>query len=472
MLFSSPIFIFAFLPFTIIVYYFFIKRKNMNSNIFLLFMSLVFYAWGEPFFVVLMLISIFVNWYFGILIDKYVDIKNISRRLLVFAIIFNVGMLYIFKYLTFTLELTNNLLKTDFNVPLIHLPIGISFFTFQGMSYVIDVYRKNGKVQKSPLKVGLYIALFPQLIAGPIIRYEYIAKQLDVRNESYSNFEDGIMRFIMGLGKKILIANTISQISDYTFNSVGLGFVDNPTISWLSAWLGALAYTLQIYYDFSGYSDMAIGLGKMFGFVFPENFNYPYMSKSIKEFWKRWHISLGSWFKDYVYLPLGGRRSTSKARVIRNLFVVWLLTGIWHGANFTFVVWGLWYFVVIYFERCLSCSNRIVKNQFYTLIVVIVGWVIFRSDNLSVAIEYLKIMFRFNPVVAVDDIALNFISKYYIIWICGIVGCTPFFNSVKKHLSKCTLGSILLYLYYMFVFLLSLIYCINSSYTPFIYFAF
>ncbi|MDD3926872.1 MAG: MBOAT family protein, partial [bacterium] len=350
MLFSSSVFIFLFLPVTILVYYALIKNRPLQ-NILLLIVSLLFYAWGEPWFVFVMIGSIISNWFFGLLIDKHRDSPAKVKFLLVAMLAFNLSVMFIFKYLVFALVNINGLLKTHITVPDITLPIGISFFTFQAMSYVLDVYRKKGDVQINPLNVGLYISFFPQLIAGPIVRYQTIAEMINGRKENFDDFSQGVCRFIVGLAKKILLANTLALVADKAFS------LPAGELSVTFAWLGAIAYAFQIFFDFSGYSDMAIGLGKMFGFHFDENFNYPYISKSVSEFWRRWHISLGTWFRDYVYFPLGGSRVTSRGRLVLNLFIVWLLTGIWHGANWTLIIWGLYYFVFITTEKLTGLDS-------------------------------------------------------------------------------------------------------------------
>lgn len=309
MIFSSTIFVFLFLPMVLIFYYGIFRNSRKLKNIFLLLASLFFYAWGEPTFVLVMIMSIICNYYFGLKVDKYKNDKKKAKSIIVIMLIFNLTIMFIFKYLMFTLTNIKYVTGLNFNIPNIALPIGISFFTFQAISYVIDVYRGNGKVQKNPLYVGLYISFFPQLIAGPIVRYETIAEQIENRHENFEDFSKGSCRFIIGLGKKMLLANTLALVADYAFS------IKSGELSVVMAWLGALAYTFQIFFDFSGYSDMAIGLGLMFGFKFLENFNYPYISKSISEFWRRWHISLGTWFRDYVYFPLGGSRSKFKEKI-------------------------------------------------------------------------------------------------------------------------------------------------------------
>lgn len=381
MVFSSTAFLFLFLPLTILGYYNpFLKSRNFRNR-FLLFMSIVFYALGEPVFVFLMLLSIFVGWLAARKLETAVDVKK-RKRILVLAVFFHVGLLFIFKYLTFTMQQLGLLLHKDFSMISLALPIGISFFTFQLLSYLFDVYRGRAKAQKSVLNVGLYIALFPQLIAGPIVRYEWIEKEIMERRENWNDFADGMMRFIYGLAKKVLIANYVAQLADNIFLFDGASTV-------ATAWLGALAYTLQIYFDFSAYSDMAIGLGMMFGFHFPENFNYPYISRSATEFWRRWHMTLGNWFRDYVYIPLGGNR-VPKSRWVLNLFIVWALTGIWHGANWTFLTWGLFYFVLLLVERLTGFAEKLsVLSHLYALAAIMIGWVIFRSPDLAFAANYI-----------------------------------------------------------------------------------
>ena len=331
MLFSSTTFIYLFLPTVIFLYFVVFRKSRLLQNVFLLVASLFFYAWGEPKFVFVLMASIVVNWILGLAVDKVRERYLLAKLLVGIDVFINLSLLFVFKYLTFTCSLICDVTGTKSNLPSIALPIGISFFTFQAMSYVIDIYRKKGEAQKNLLYTGLYISFFPQLIAGPIVRYETIAKEITDRKETFDDFFNGFARFVTGLSKKVLLANGFAALADQVFDAVGAG----NTISVLSGWLGAVAYTLQIFFDFSGYSDMAIGLGKMFGFHFLENFNYPYISTSITEFWRRWHISLGTWFRDYLYIPLGGSRC-SRGRNICNLFVVWILTGLWHGANLTF----------------------------------------------------------------------------------------------------------------------------------------
>ena len=380
MLFSSAIFLFAFLPITFLVYYM-INPKFRNIWLFLV--SVFFYAWGEPRFVLIMLFSIIMNYGLGLLADNYRG-TDYGRVVIITTVILNLVLFFCFKYLNFTIQNLNSLLKITLPQTHILLPIGISFFTFQAMSYVFDVYKGNGNVQKNPFYVGLYITFFPQLIAGPIVRYETVSREINCRKENFNDISTGIERFIIGLGKKVIISNQWAILADYAFNMNQTGNLHSASL----AWIGAIAYAFQILFDFSGYSDMAIGLGKMFGFHFLENFNYPYFSESVSEFWRRWHISLGSWFRDYIYIPLGGSR-VKQSRLICNLFIVWLLTGVWHGANWTFILWGLWYFILLAFEKLTGYPKRF-KNIFFiglyriwTLFCILIGWVLFRSSNVT-----------------------------------------------------------------------------------------
>ena len=467
MLFSSTTFLFFFLPFAITIYYTLLKNKRKAQNIFLCIISLIFYAWGEPMFVSLMLLSILFNYLFGLYIGKNKDDKSKRLIVLTVSIIFNLTLLFIFKYLSFTILNLNQLTGLSLNVPNITLPIGISFFTFQSMSYVIDVYRGE-EYQKNVLNVGLYVSFFPQLIAGPIVRYETVAYQINHRKESFDDFANGVVRFIIGLGKKVLLANTMAVVADMFFD----GKVSELSV--LSAWIGAIAYTMQIFFDFSGYSDMAIGLGKIFGFHFLENFNYPYISSSITEFWRRWHISLGTWFRDYVYFPLGGSRVKSKARLIFNLFVVWLLTGIWHGANWTFVVWGLLYFILLVFEKIsgIHKSTKLKPLRFvYTIFFVIMGWVIFRATSIENAFDYIGAMFGSTGAL-VDNTALFYLKENAICFILSIVASTPLLKWVcEKYLSNKT-GNIITPIILIAILLISVIYIVKGTYNPFIYFNF
>ncbi len=472
MLFSSVTFLYLFLPVVLFFYFIVFKKNRMLQNIFLLFASLFFYAWGEPKFVLVMSASIIVNWLFGLIISKNQKKTRFCKGAVAVNVVCNLGLLFIFKYLSFTGNIINNLFSANLQIPDIALPIGISFFTFQAMSYVIDVYRQKGEVQTNLLYVGLYISFFPQLIAGPIVRYETVADEIKNRKETLNDFFDGFARFVMGLAKKVLLSNGFGFLADQVFTAVEN---KNP-ISVLFSWLGAIAYALQIFFDFSGYSDMAIGLGRMFGFHFLENFNYPYISTSISEFWRRWHISLGTWFRDYVYFPLGGNR-TSKIRNIFNLFVVWALTGLWHGANYTFVVWGLMYFVLISIEKIIQFhkwQNRglnIVK-WCYTMLFVLLGWVLFRSSSIENAYIYIKSMFGLNSNAFCDGLFTGWLSQNWILLLIGCLLSTPLFREIGNKLNHFNSFGYIKAISLFLLFILSVANIVGSSYNPFIYFNF
>ncbi|MBM6971952.1 MBOAT family protein, partial [Mordavella massiliensis] len=387
MLFSSIVFLFTFLPIVLILYY---VLPRQFKNPVLLLASLLFYAWGEPIYLFLMMFSILFNYISGLDIARNLGNKRAARKSLIFNVVVNLCVLGFFKYEGFVLNSLNAVLPVEIPFQEVALPVGISFYTFQILSYIIDVYWGNVPVQKNLMDFALYVTMFPQLIAGPIVKYAEIDEQLHVREENWGRFGEGVMYFIRGLAKKVLLANTVGMI--YT-NVSGMAPED---VSVVTAWLGCLAYTFQIYFDFSGYSDMAVGLGKMFGFEFPWNFNYPYIAQSVTEFWRRWHISLSSWFREYVYIPLGGNR-VPVPKHIRNLLVVWLLTGLWHGAAWNFVAWGLYYGVILIFEkyffhRVLDKLPEVLRH-IYSLVLVMVGWVLFFSPSFAGALEYLKLMF-------------------------------------------------------------------------------
>jgi alginate O-acetyltransferase complex protein AlgI len=472
-------------------------------------MSLGFYAWGEPFFVFLMMISIIANWLFGLLIHALRNKCAQARIALFLAIAANIGFLFIFKYLNFTIVNLNRFFDVGVPQTSIVLPIGISFFTFQAMSYVIDVYRggrggKNGvAVQKNPLYVALYIAMFPQLVAGPIVRYSSIAPQLARRKFDVEEFSQGICRFIRGLAKKVLIANNVALVADIAFASLALDsgteamttgfYASSGTVapSQLLLWLGIICYTLQIYFDFSGYSDMAIGLGKMFGFRFPENFNYPYVSRSVTDFWRRWHMSLSTWFRDYVYFPLGGSRVDSKVRLVFNLFVVWTLTGIWHGANWTFVFWGLFYFFLLSIEKLFGIPQKLKETgigalpilyRLFTLAAVMFAWVFFRADSMGMAMHYLGWLAGLQPSFGANAQAeaLYLLRQNIVIMTIGIMLSAPVVPFLKAKIEKAVErnGSLMLvylttrYVSYAGLLLVSISAIVGSSYNPFIYFNF
>lgn len=472
-LFSSLPFLIVFLPVVLFGYFVVLRKWRVAQNVFLLLASLVFYAWGEPKFVFVMIGSILFNWLMGLLIDRCRD-KKAAKALVALDVAGNLGLLFVFKYLMFTLNNINSLFGTSLTVPTITLPIGISFFTFQAMSYVLDVYRGDGKVQKNPLYVGLYISLFPQLIAGPIVRYQTVAEEIENRRETWTDFSDGVVRFMVGFLKKVLLANTMGLIADGIFDSA-------EPVSAAASWLGLIAYTLQIYYDFAGYSDMGIGLGRMFGFHFLENFDYPYISTSITEFWRRWHISLGTWFRDYVYIPLGGSR-VKKPRLVFNLFVVWALTGIWHGANWTFVVWGLLYFVLLTFEKLTGVEKKLKSKAWlplkyiYTMVFVCLGWLVFRAESLSDALAYFKTMLGIGTTM-VDDTFLFYTDNYLVLLLAAAVFAVPVAPWLRKktdRLSKApkTVCDVAYTVMLLALFLVSISYIVKGSYNPFIYFNF
>ena len=471
MLFSTTTFIIIFLPIVIAIYYGLLRKTKTLKNVFLFLVSILFYAWGEPYFVLIMLLSIIVNWFFGGLVDKYREDKIKVRIVIVLMFIFNLSILGVFKYLNFIISNTNSFFHTNFVVPNIVLPIGISFFTFQAISYVLDIYKKDAEAQKNPLNMGLYIAFFPQLIAGPIVRYKTIAEQIEERKETFEKFSQGVQRFIKGLAKKVLLSNSLAIVADYTF-----GIIPSE-LSVLLAWLGIISYTLQIYFDFSGYSDMAIGLAKMFGFELEENFNFPYISKTITEFWRRWHISLGTWFRDYVYIPLGGSR-VGKKRLILNLFIVWSLTGLWHGANWTFIAWGIFYFVLLTIEKLTKIDKKQTKNKvliicqhIYTMFFVMIGWVLFRSDNLGYAIQYIKSLFGFMGNVFINSEAILYLREYGIYMLLGILFSIPLGKVLQKYRDK--KGFKVIYgVATILIFYVCLSYIIKGTYNPFIYFNF
>lgn len=469
MLFPSEVFLFVFLPVVLVIYYGLLRKNMVLKNTFLLLASLFFYAWGEPKYVFLMIATILFNWFYGILIDKVRDRKIPVRVIMCLMVFTNVGILGWYKYSGFAVSQVNRFLHTNLTVPEVVLPIGISFFTFQAMSYAIDVYRGNGKVQKNPLQVGLYVSLFPQLIAGPIVRYETVAEQIEHRVENWADFSAGVTRFCVGLGKKVLIANNMAVVADAAFNLI---INDEFQASMGMAWLGAISYTLQIFFDFSGYSDMAIGLGRMFGFHFEENFNYPYISKTVSEFWRRWHISLQTWFRDYVYFPLGGSR-VSKPRMILNLLIVWGLTGIWHGANWTFIAWGLLYFVILTFEKLSGLSR---KNYWwghiYTMVLVIIGWVIFRAVNLGDAILYIKAMFGIGAKGIIDKAVFAYIAQNWIYYVFALIGCAPIMPWIDKKLANNKAWQAVYAVGMVVVLVVSVSFISNNAYNPFIYFNF
>ena len=468
MLFSSIVFLFSFLPAVMILYYLLPVRFR---NVILLLASLVFYAWGEPVYLFLMLLSILFNYFSGLDIARNLQDKRAAKRSLVFNLIINLAVLGFFKYEGFVLDTLNGILPVHISYHALPLPIGISFYTFQILSYIIDVYRGNVKVQTNLPNFALYVTMFPQLIAGPIVQYADVDEQLASREVSRTKFGEGSMYFIRGLAKKVLLANTSGMI----FTEVsGLA---KGNIAVMTAWLGAFAYMFQIYFDFSGYSDMAIGLGKMFGFEFNMNFNYPYVSKSITEFWRRWHISLSSWFRDYVYIPLGGNR-VSKIKHIRNLLIVWFLTGLWHGAAWNFVAWGLYYGIILIIEKYILSPvlDKLpsVVRHIYSIVLVVIGWVLFFSPSLGGAARYLGMMFGAGAHGVADRESLYLLTTNLVLWIILIIGSTPLTDVRYQHMlrQKKWNTTLLNGIVYAVLFILCIAYLVTETYNPFLYFRF
>ena len=471
MLFSSLTFLFVFLPVVLVLYYLPVferkETENKKKNLILLLASLLFYAWGEPVYIVLMLISIYFNFTIGKDIENNHLYIGKRKALLFFAVAFNIGVLGFFKYSGFLVENVNSLFSLDIGYKALPLPVGISFYTFQALSYVIDVYRRDTKSQESLTDFALYITMFPQLIAGPIVQYSDIDSQLQEREYDKKKFSIGILFFIRGLGKKVIFANTAGAV----FTEITS--LEISGLSALTSWVGIIAYTLQIYFDFSGYSDMAIGLGKMFGFDLIQNFNFPYTAESITDFWRRWHISLSSWFRDYVYIPLGGNRRGVKRQIV-NISVVWLLTGLWHGASWNFVIWGVYYGLLLIIEKfilapVLEKTPRFIKH-IVTMLLVIIGWVFFSFEDLSVALEFLKAMFGLGASVT-DEGGMYYLSSYIIplsVMALSAVGVYRDMPAVKNKALRFALQSAV----YIAVFVLSVVYLVSDSYNPFLYFRF
>ena len=464
MLFSSNFFLFTFLP-VVLLLYFVVPVKFRNFVLFAA--SILFYSWGEPVYVFLMLFSAMFNYSMALDINREQKKGKTGKGTLVFTVIVNLFILCFFKYYGFLMDIINDVFNTDIKYTALALPIGISFYTFQALSYIFDVYRKNVMVQKSALKFSLYLSLFPQLIAGPIVKYKDVALQLDNREVTSEKFGLGTKRFILGLGKKVLLANNFGMIHAYITSLTG----NNVTV--LSYWIGIAAFTLQIYFDFSGYSDMAIGLGKIFGFDFMENFNYPYISQSVTEFWRRWHISLSTWFKEYVYIPLGGNR-VKISRHILNLLIVWGLTGLWHGASWNFIVWGLYYGVLLIIEKYflgkyIEKAPAVIRH-IYALLIVMIGWVFFSSPDLLHALNYIKVLFFAGGVKFADITTFYLLKTNLLLIVLGVIMSThvPYEQFEKLYKNHRFIGIALL----LIVFLLCVSYLIFSSYNPFLYFRF
>ena len=467
MVFSSLTFLMLFLP-SVLLIYFAVPRQGKNAVLFIF--SLLFYAWGEPIYVGLMIFSTVLDYTCGWLVEKYRGTSKQKIGLLI-SVFTNLSLLFFFKYTDFFIGTINTVFGTDIAMLNLPLPIGISFYTFQTMSYTIDVYRGDAKVQKNILSFGAYVSLFPQLIAGPIVRYQDVADQLNERTHSFDRFGDGVKRFVTGLGKKVLLANNIGLLWD----AISKTAAENLTT--LAAWLGIIAFAFQIYFDFSGYSDMAIGLGKMFGFEFLENFNYPYTSKSVTEFWRRWHISLGTWFRDYIYIPLGGNRKGLPIQ-IRNIAIVWLLTGFWHGASWNYVLWGVFYGLLLMAEKLfllkwLKKAPAFV-GHIYTMFAVLFGWVLFAFEDFGKGVAFLKTMFGGGAGFISNGTLYQILSYLPLLFVC-LVAATPLANKIYGKLSLIagegvllTVDSVLI----VGIMLLSIAYLISGSYNPFLYFRF
>lgn len=467
MLFSSIPFLFYFLPCVLILYL--ITPKCLKNTVLLL-SSLVFYAWGEPRYVIWMLLAITLGYIFGLLIERFKEKKRISKLFMILSVASSLAMLGYFKYVDFFIGNFNAI--TGLSIPLlkIALPIGISFYTFQILSYTVDVYRGNVAAQKNPIDLAAYVALFPQLIAGPIVRYSDVAEQLKSRTHTLEKTVLGARRFMIGLGKKILIANILGELCD-TFRAS-----DDKSV--LFFWLYAVAYSLHIYFDFSGYSDMAIGLGKLFGFDFLENFNYPYISASITEFWRRWHMSLGSWFRDYVYIPLGGNR-VSRMRHLFNIFVVWMLTGFWHGAAWNFIVWGLFFAVLLMVEKLWLLKylkKSRVLSHIYVVVLIIISFVIFDASSMGQAFSYIGSMFGAGGYPLVSTEFLYYLRSYGVVLILGIIGATPLPKKLWNRIAATGIGSNIMTFAEPIALSALLLCCsaylVDGSYNPFLYFRF
>ena len=468
MVFSSLIFIFIFLPLVLVSYY--LVPKRLRNTIILLF-SLIFYAWGEPVYVLLIIVSILINYFGALLIRRYISDKEKSKFIFITVLLIDISVLFFFKYYGFAIESLGAILGLNLQVKSISLPLGISFYTFQQVSYIADIYMQKVKPQRNLIDFATYITMFPQLIAGPIVNYNDVYKQLDNRKESINKFGEGVQRFIIGLGKKVILANNIgliwSQVKEVPLNDLSV----------VLAWIGIIAFTLQIYFDFSGYSDMAIGLAKMFGFDFLENFDYPYISKSITEFWRRWHISLGGWFREYIYIPLGGNKNGTLIQV-RNLFIVWFATGLWHGASINFIVWGLYFGIILFIEK-LYLKNLLKRipsifSHIYTLLIVIIGWVIFDMNTLPDAIHYIKIMFGLSNNIFIDTMSKYILNNNFIILLLGLICSTKLITNYTNKL-KSTLEEkdvFLLVSINLLILIISTAYLVGASYNPFLYFRF
>ncbi len=465
MVFSEPVFMFVFLPVTLLLYYA-VPFRYKNAVLFLT--GLFFYSWGEPVYVLIMILSTLIDYLAGRVMDHFDDNAKVRKTALVISVIMNLSLLGIFKYSGFFIDSLNSAFGLSFYNPNLPLPIGISFFTFQSMSYTIDLYRRNISVQKSFVKFAAFVTMFPQIVAGPIVRYEDIAIELEERKTDFNSVSNGISIFICGLCKKVLIANSVGElwatVKELNYSSLPAA----------TAWLGIIAFTFQIYFDFSGYSDMAVGLGKMLGFNFPKNFDYPYTSDSVSEFWRRWHMTLGGWFKSYVYFPLGGSRH-GKAKTIRNLLIVWFLTGMWHGASWNFMIWGLYYGVILILEKFVFAS--VIKKlpfwitRIYTMLAVIIGWVIFEIYSPAFELEFIGAMFGLSGSVS-DAFTLNILHNYSVILIAAAIIATGLPHKLWKKISHGRNLDILCFAGEAVGMAVCIAYLVDASYNPFLYFNF
>ena len=468
MVFSSLIFIFIFLPLVLVSYY--IAPRRLRNTVILL-ASLLFYAWGEPTYIILIIISILINYLGALLIRVHIKNKDKSKFIFITLLLIDISILFFFKYYGFAIECLGSIIGLDLKVKSISLPLGISFYTFQQISYIADIYMQKVKPERNLIDFATYITMFPQLIAGPIVKYEDIHKQLANRKESINKFGEGVQRFIIGLGKKVILANNIgliwTQVKEVNLNDLSV----------VLSWIGIIAFTLQIYFDFSGYSDMAIGLAKMFGFDFLGNFDYPYISKSITEFWRRWHMSLGGWFREYIYIPLGGNKKGTLIQV-RNLFIVWFTTGLWHGASTNFVVWGLYFGVILFIEKIylkdLLKKIPSIFSHIYTLIIVMIGWVIFDMNTLTDSGHYIKIMFGFGNNIFIDNLAKYILTNNFIILLIGLICSTKlikiYMNKIKSTFRENDV--FLITAINLLILIISTAYLVGASYNPFLYFSF
>ncbi len=462
MIFSGIVFLYIFLPCVLTVY--FIVPKKFR-NFVLLLSGLVFYAWGEPKYVFLMLAAIIFNFLCGIIIGRN-RLRKTAKVFLILSVAANLSMLGYFKYADFFTENFNLAFGTEIPLLKIALPVGISFYTFQILSYVVDVYRGTVPAQKNIINLGAYVVMFPQLVAGPIVRYADVNNALISRNHSTEKTAVGIRRFVIGLSKKVIIADSFGKLCEI--------FRSSDEKSVLFYWLYAVAFTLQIYYDFSGYSDMAIGLGKIFGFDFPENFDYPYISRSVTEFWRRWHRSLGTWFKDYLYIPLGGSRTTT-VKKIRNILTVWLATGLWHGADWNFLIWGLYFAVLLITEKVWlykHLEKSVVLSRIYLLFIVVIGFVIFNAQSLTELMAYLSAMFGAGNIPFVSDELFYYLKSYFVLLVLGIIGSTPAVKRISAGFSRFRISSVAEPVLTAILLIVSTAFIADSSFSPFLYFRF